>query len=199
MSPLNRILLLITGVLAAYQIAAGIEGLHILPTISYTIAFGILLVAALLMLIFGFETLDSPLVVIVSTVIPLGLSLGLVWDYLAAFRLLYLAFAVVGFLMVMVTRFLSPRKLAVFTLILVHGIAGLTIFLLPFSVVFQGKLSPGFSLVGIGGALMGVGGLLLSFLKAGRPVLARETILSIFPGLLLLTMAVFIAGFRFQQ
>jgi hypothetical protein len=46
---------------------------------------------------------------------------------------------------------------------------------------------------------MGVGGLLLSFLKAGRPVLARETILSIFPGLLLLTMAVFIAGFRFQQ
>jgi len=55
----------------------------------------------------------------------------------------------------------------------------------------------GFSWVGIGGMLIGVGGLLLSFLKAGKPILTRERILSIFPGLLMLTTLAFVIGFTF--
>ena len=47
---LDRILLLVTGVISAYQIAVGIDGFGRLPIISYTIAFGVLLIAALLML-----------------------------------------------------------------------------------------------------------------------------------------------------
>ena len=195
MTPLDRILLLITGLLAAYQIAVGIEGLDTLPMIAYSIAFGVLLVAGLLLIILGFDVLDSPIVVIVSTIIPLALSLGLVWQYLPAFRGLYLAYTVIGFLAVVATRLLPMQnKLPTITLALVHGVAGTVIFLLPITLVIQGKMPAVFALVGVGGALIGVGGLLLSFLKAGRPILGRETILKILPGLLLMMTACFVVG-----
>ncbi|HIE57623.1 MAG TPA: hypothetical protein EYP88_05275 [Anaerolineales bacterium] len=79
----------------------------------------------------------------------------------------------------------------------VHGIAGLTIFLLPIFLPVNGTTAAGFILVGIGGALIGVGGLLLAFLKAGKPILPQQTILTILPGLLLLMTLCFVAGFRF--
>jgi hypothetical protein len=198
MSPLDRILLLVTGLLAAYQIAVGMDGLSTLPTIAYTIAFGVLLVAGLLLIILGFEVLDSPIVVIVSTIIPLSLATGLVWEHLASFRTLYLVFAIVGFLAVTFTRSIpTPGKIPTFVLAIVHGIAGMTIFLLPIILSVQGKTPPLFSLVGVGGALIGVGGLLLSFLKAGRPILSREMILKVLPGLLLLMTICFVAGFKY--
>jgi hypothetical protein len=40
--------------------------------------------------------------------------------------------------------------------------------------------------------------LLLSFLKIGKPILPRETIFRILPGLLLLMTAAFVAGFAFR-
>jgi hypothetical protein len=40
-TPLDRILLLLTCVLAAYQVVAGINGLEDVPIIAYTIAFGV--------------------------------------------------------------------------------------------------------------------------------------------------------------
>lgn len=193
---LDRILLLATGLLAAWQVAVGINGADTLPMIAYTIAFGVLLVASLMILILGFEGLDNPAMVIVSTVIPLSLSLGLVWEHLAAFRTAYLVFVIVGFLAILITRLLPLRnKLPVLVLAVVHGIAGLTIFLLPVIWAFTGRATPGFALVGVGGALIGIGGLLLSFLKAGKPILSRETILKVLPGLLLLMTAAFVAGF----
>ena len=85
LTSLDRILLLVTGILAAYQVAVGIDGFSTLPIIAYTIAFGVLLVAGLLLIILGFEVLDSPIVVIVSTIIPLSLATGLVWQHLASF------------------------------------------------------------------------------------------------------------------
>jgi hypothetical protein len=45
--------------------------------------------------------------------------------------------------------------------------------------------------------LIGLGGLLLSFLKAGKPIVPRETIFKIFPALIVLTTAAFVAGFIF--
>ena len=198
MTPLDRVLLLVTGLLAAYQIAVGMDGLSALPIIAYTVAFGVLLVAGLLLIILGFEVLDSPVVVIVSTIIPLSLATGLVWQHLASFGTLYLIFAIVGFLAVTLTRTLpTPGKIPTIVLAIVHGIAGMTIFLLPIILSIQGKTQPLFSLVGIGGALIGVGGLLLSFLKAGRPILSREAILKVLPGLLLLMTISFVAGFKF--
>ena len=197
-SILARILLLVTGLLAVYQIAFVIDDFSALPLITYTIAFGVLLVAGLLIIILGFEVLDSPVVVIVSTIIPLTLSLGLVWQHLASFRVLYLVFVIIGFLAITITRsFPMSSKLPTIVLAFVHGIAGLTIFLLPIILSMQGQVNPLFSLVGIGGALIGVGGLLLSFLKVGKPILSRETIFKVLPGLLLLMTLCFVIGFKY--
>ena len=198
MPALDRILLLITSLLAAYQIVVGIDQMDNIPIIAYTIAFGVLLVAGLLLIILGFDALDSPIVVIVSTIIPISLALGLVWEHLASYRTLYLVFAIVGFLAVTLTRSMPLQgKFPTMVLAIVHGVAGMTIFLLPIIISIQGQAKPLFSLVGIGGALIGIGGLLLSFLKAGRPILSRETILGVLSGLLLLTTACFVAGFKY--
>jgi hypothetical protein len=199
MSIFDRILLLLTGLLAAWQVAIGIDTFDTLPVIAYTLGFGVLLVAGLLLIILGFEILDSPAVVIVSTLIPLSLALGLAWQYLEDYRTAALIFAIGGFLAVSLTRLIpAPGRIPVFTIAITHGIAGLTIFLLPIILASNGTVRPGFALVGIGGALIGVGGLLLSFLKAGKPILPRETIFRILPGLLLLMTAAFVAGFFFS-
>jgi hypothetical protein len=198
MTALDRTLLFGTVFLSAYQIVVGIDGLSTIPIISYTIAFGVLLVAALLLIILGFDVLDSPVVVIVSTIIPLALSLGLVWEHFASYRAIYLIFTIIGFAAVTLTRMIPMQnRVPTITIAFVHGIAGMTIFLLPIILVVQGVANPAFALVGIGGALIGIGGLLLSFLKAGKPILPRETILRIFPGLLLLMTICFVAGFKF--
>ena len=198
MSALDRVLLLIIVLLSAYQIVVGIDDLSTAPIIAYTIAFGVLLVAGLLLIILGFDVLESPIVVIVSTIIPLTLSLGLVWQHLASYRTVYLIFTIVSFAAVTLTRSIPMQnKLPVITIAITHGIAGVTIFLLPIILSAQGQMNPLFSLVGVGGALIGIGGLLLSFLKTGKPILSRDTIMRLFPILLLLTTAFFVTGFKF--
>lgn len=195
----DRMLLLITVLLAAYQVAVGIDGLSALPIIFYTVAFGVLLVAGLLLIILGFDALDSPVVVIISTIIPLSLSLGLVWEYLASYRTLYLLFAIIGFAAIIVTRsFPMPDKLPIIVLAIVHGAAGTIIFLLPIIFALLGQAKPGFALVGVGGALIGIDRLLLSFLKTGRPIISRKTTLKVFPGLLLVMTAAYVAGFALR-
>lgn len=196
MSATDRILLLSAGILAAWQIVFGIEGAPSLSIVAYTVAFGILLLACLLLIIFGFEILDNPLTVVVSTILPLSLSLGLVWEYWPAWRAAYLVFVILGFAGVALTRLFRPGKAAVVTLAVVHGVAGLVIFLLPIYMSLSGPAPAGFMLVGIGGALIGVGGLLLSFLKMGKPLISRQTILAIFPLLLLSMTAAYVAGFH---
>jgi hypothetical protein len=198
MTILSRILLLLTGLLAAWQVAVGIDGADPLPLVAYTVAFGVLLVAVLLLIILGFDVLESPVVVIVSTIIPLSLSLGLVWEHFISLRVVYFVFTICGFLAIVITRLLPLKnKLPVIILAVIHGIAGLVIFLLPFILSLTGRDSPGFALVGVGGALIGIGGLLLSFLKTGKPILSRTVIFRLLPGLLLLMTAAFVVGFHF--
>ena len=197
-SILDRVLLLLTCLLAAYQIGFVIDDFSTLPMIAYTIAFGVLLVSGLLIILLGIEVLESPVVVIVATVIPLTLSLGLVWQHLESFKVLYLVYAIIGFFAILVTRS-SPMsgRLPTIVLALVHGIAGMTIFLLPIFLSIQGLTRPLFSLVGIGGALIGLGGLALSFLKAGKPILSKEIILKILPVILFSMTLCFVVGFKY--
>jgi hypothetical protein len=197
-SIINRVLLLLTALLAAYQVAIGVDGLDTFAIVFYTIAFGVLLIACLLIIILGFDVLDSPLVVIVSTIIPLSLSLGLVWEYLNEYRIPYLLFTILGLLAVVITRRYFSGRLAVISLAIDHGISGLVIFLLPILLSLMGYTNLGFALVGIGGALIGTGGLLLSFLRTDRPILSRERILSLLPGLLLTMTFTFVAGFALR-
>ncbi len=197
LSILDRVLLLVTCLLAAYQVVDGINGLENIPTIAYTIGFGVLLVAGLLIIILGFDVLNSRVVVMFSTIIPLSLSLGLVWEHVDNLRLPYLVFGVVGCLAVIVTRSIHlPTNLSTLILALVHGVAGMVLFFLPSILAAQGDARPGFALVGLGGALIGLAGLLLYFLKTGRPIVSREIILRIFPALYLLMTLAFVAGFK---
>jgi hypothetical protein len=196
LTPLDRLLLLLTGLLAAWQVVSGINGLGEVPIIAYTVGFGVLLVAGLLLVILGFDVLDSPIVVIVATVIPLSLSLGLVWQHLPAWRSAWLVFTAAGFLAILLTRLLPVGgSLPTIILALIHGVAGLLIFLLPAVLAAKGVVHPGFALVSFGGALIGIGGLFLSFLKAGHPILPRRVILRILPALLLLMTLAFVTGF----
>jgi hypothetical protein len=199
MSGLDRILLLVTGLLAAYQVAVGIEGLGNFPIWCYTVSFGVLIIAALLMIILGFEILDSSAVVIVSTIIPLSLAAGLIAEFRSASATGFLIFAVAGFIALIITRWIMHSRISIPVLIVVHGISGITIFALPIYLAVTGETQSAFALVGVGGMLIGVGGLLLSFLKAGKPILSRNTILTILPVLLLLTTAAFVAGFAFAR
>ena len=192
---LDRILLLVTGLLAAYQVGFGVESAGLIPEISYMVAFGVLLVAGLLIIILGFEVLDSPAVVVVATIIPLSLSIGLVAQFYREWILPYAVFAVLIFLVILGTRFGGSRGAKVASVIIGHTVAGLTIFLAPLLLSFSGKTPGLFALVGVGGALIGLGGILLSFLKVGKPLLSKKTILTVLPGLLLIMMICFNIGF----
>ncbi len=194
-STLDRVLLLITGLLASYQIVEGIKNAGTRAITAYTVSFGVLLVAGLLLIILGFEILDSPLVVIVSTIIPLSLSLGLVFEHLSSWGNTYAIFAIIGLLAIIYSRYKMTGRFSFIPVAVVHGISGLLIFLLPIIFSIQGKSASGFIWVGIGGALIGVGGLLLTFLKSGKPILSKETILTVLPVLLLLMTLAFVVGF----
>ena len=192
----DRILLLLTGILVGYQIAFGINALEIIPTIGYMIAFGVILIASLLIIIMGFEVLDSPVVVVISTLIPLSLSAGLIAEYKPEWLVMYLSYVVIGFLIVLISRFRGGKIIRVVSLAIVHGIAGMVIFLLPIFFSVSGNTPAGFSLVGIGGALIGLGGVLLSFLKSGKPILSKNMILKVLPALLFAMMLCFVIGFQ---
>ena len=197
-SILDRILLLFTVLLAAYQISFGLYSLNPLATWSYTVGFGVLMVASLLLIILGFEGLESQPVVIVSTLIPLSISLGLVAEHLPQFTIPYLVFVILGFAAITITRYTVEGKTATIVLAVTHGIAGSLITFLPIVLSLQGTVSAGYILVGLGGAMIGVGGLLLAFLKAGKPILSQKTILTVFPILLLLMTSAFVYGFTFR-
>ena len=171
MTSIDRLLLLLMGILAGYQVAVGINGLGTVPITAYTIGFGVLLVAGLLLIILGFEVLDSPIVVIVSTVIPLSIALGLAWEHLASYRTPYLLFTLIGFLAVVLTRSIPIHgKLPTIIIAIVHGIAGMTIFLLPSILAANGTMQPAFALVGLGGAMIG----LAAGSRERRPTVPRD-------------------------
>ena len=196
MSALDRALLLLTCLLAAYQIVVGIDKLSSTPIIAYTIGFGVLLLSALLLFILGFGVLDNSIVVIISTIIPLSISTGLIWEHLASYRTFYMIFAIVGFLAVILTRSMqTPTNLRMTVLAIVHGISGLIIFLLPILLSIYRRTSPDFALVGVGGALMGLEGLILSFSKF-QALVSKETVRRFLPWLLLITTVCFVAGFK---
>lgn len=199
MTILNRLILLLTGHLAGYMIVAGIEGLHIWTTLYYTIAFGVLTLSCLLLMLFGYEILNNIMVVVVATLIPLSLSLGIISSYLPKFKFGYLIFAVFGLALIFLTRIRKQGKLATMVLAVVHGLAGLLITFLPIILSLKNITSPWFSLVGFGGALIGLAGLLLAFLKTGKAILSQKLIYSSFPTLLLVVTALFVAGLSFSQ
>ncbi|MCK5635611.1 MAG: hypothetical protein KAI06_11005 [Anaerolineales bacterium] len=193
-TPLDRIALLVTSLIAAYQVVGGVDGLPVLATWAYTAAFGVLIISSLLMIINGFDVLDSPLVVIIATIIPLGLSLGMVIENLPDWHLAYLAFVLVGFSSILLSRYILPERAAAITLSLVHGIAGLIIIGLPIALVLQTEKPMLYLFVSLGGALIGTGGMLFALLKTGKLILSADKIFTVLPWILTLMSAAFVLG-----
>jgi hypothetical protein len=164
----------------------------------YTIVgFVVLLIAGVLLVLFTYDALSSPLVVVVAVLIPAGISAGVMAKTYPQFEIPYLIFAVIGLLTIAATRALGPPSLATIVLIIVHTVAGLTIFFMPISAVTRNRAGSGFLWVTAGGALIGLGGIALAFLKTGRQFLffSADFVFAILAPLLLLMTLAFTAGF----
>ncbi|MCK5069215.1 MAG: hypothetical protein KAR01_01690, partial [Desulfocapsa sp.] len=103
--------------------------------------------------------------------IPFSLAAGLVVRFYPEKATLYLAVLAVGLLLIGGSKFLGMPTLAKIVYPVFHSIAGLTIFIIPILAVKQGKMSPGFYGVTVGGTLIGLGGISLGFLTAGKQLL----------------------------
>ena len=193
---INRIMLFLMVLMSSYQVIIAGNSQRILAVWALTIGFGVLVVSGLMIIIMGNDVLEKPLVVIVSTVIPLTISLGLVAEFFPAAAAYYLLFAVAGLALIIFTRIKATGKSASIILATVHGISGLVIFILPIYLAIDSIHPVGLIWVSIGGAFIGIGGLLLSFLRAGRQILSQEMIFNLLPSLLFFTTLSFTFGFN---
>ena len=196
----DRLTLLLTGLVAIYllwRFFGRYRQTGKTYDIYYMIAFAVLLVAGLLLIAFTYAALENPLVVIVAVLIPAGISLGLVAQFLPQYEKGYLAFALIGLIAIAITRFTGPSGLATVILIIVHSAAGLLLFGLPLWATRQGKAPAPFVMVTVGGALIGLGGIALAFLKTGGQLLffSGELVMAILAPLLLLMALAFAWGF----
>jgi hypothetical protein len=191
---INKIFLLLIALLAAYQVVTGGHGTNQITIWSYTIGFGTLVVSSIITMIVGFDTFDKPLVIIISALIPLSISNGLVSQISSNLASLYLVFAVIGFLIIILTRFLRNKVIANLTLSLIHAISGLTILILPFYLVINHTFPMNLLFFSVGGIIMGIGGLVIFWDQKEGTILRRNTKYNYLPGLLLLSTILFSLG-----
>jgi len=199
MNLFDRITLLATGLVAIYMIwrfYSRFSKERKLYDQYYILGFAVLLVSGLLLIFLGFEVLASPYVLTVASLIPLGISLGLMNQYFPNWKKVYSWFALIGFLAIAFTSITgSPLKKVAVPVF--HGVAGLIIFLGPIVACLRDEAPKGFWWVGVGGALIGLGGIALAFLTAGSQLLffSQEFVLTILAPLLLLMTLAFTWGF----
>jgi len=194
---LDNLFLLLTGLTAAYllwRFYTRWSKEKKLYDLYYGMGFLVLLVSGLLLIFLGLGILASPYVLTVASLIPLGISMGLVEQYFPQYKKAFKWFALVGFLAIAISAIFGieiGRKISV---PLFHGVAGLVIFLGPF---FAKKAAKGFWWVGIGGLLIGLGGIALAFISMDSQLLffSPTFVMTILTPLLLLMTLAFTLGF----
>jgi hypothetical protein len=205
MTVFDQIVLLLTGLVAAYLTFRFYQDYQSKdpkprPNIPYMVSFVVLLVSGLLLIFFGWDILPRPEIIAVTTLLPLGIAVGLVCEfYKDKFGMPYKIFALVGFLAIVLTRFIPdvPRALQIISIATVHSVFGLTVFIVPILVVKAGKAPSGFLFVTVGEALIGLGGIALTFLKSDGQLLffSGDFVMAILAPLLLLMALAFTFGF----
>jgi len=201
MTIFDQIVLLLTGLTAAYiawRFYTRYSKEKALYDIYYMMGFVVLLISGVLLIIGGWDLLASPYVLTVATLIPLGISMGLMNQFVPKYKKIYSWFALLGLLTIAITSiFDMPFKSIAVPLF--HGVAGLVIVGVPLYLCLVAKTAPkGFGMVSVGGILIGIGGMALAFLKAGKPlfgIFTAEFILMILAPLLLLMTLSFTWGF----
>lgn len=197
MFTLDNLFLLLTGLTSAYLLwrfyTRWSKG-KTLYDVYYIMGFLVLLVSGLLLIFLGMGILASPYVLTVASLIPLGISMGLVEQYFPQYKRVFKWFALVGILAIAVTSIAGIELGRKISVPLFHGVAGLVIFLGPF---FAKGAAKGFWMVGIGGLLIGLGGIALAFIASGAQLLffSPEFVMTILTPLLLLMTLAFTWGF----
>ena len=199
MSLFDQIVLLLTGLAALYLIYifyGRYKKEKKLHDLYYILGFAVLFVSGVLLIFFGWDILASPWVLTVSSLIPLGISLGVANQFYKEWKKYFAWYALIGLLAIAGTSFFGPEYKK-FAVPLFHGVAGLIIFLGPIFAEKSGKAAKGFWWAGIGGMLIGIGGIALAFVTMGSQLLffSPEFILQILAPLLLLMTLAFGMGF----
>ena len=202
MTILDRITLLITGLIAIYTIwrlYSRYSTSRKLYDLYYMMGFIVLLISGLLLIFLGWDILSSPFVLTVATLIPLGISMGLMNQYFPKWKKAYAWFALIGLIAIAITS-VSGSDLKKIAVPVFHGIAGLIIFLAPIKLSLEKKAPQGFWWVGVGGALIGLGGIALAFLVSESQLLffSQDLVMTILAPLLLMMTLAFGWGFTRQ-
>ncbi|HHJ53889.1 MAG TPA: hypothetical protein ENJ89_11890 [Caldithrix abyssi] len=190
----DRILFLLTALVAGIKIVNGMDHHTVLSIWFYTVSLGILVLASLLLLLFGYELLSNRFVPVVTTLIPTALSIGLVHDHLPQMTLSYGVLLGVIYLISVWVRFTATEKTAALVLALTHGISGLLVFVLPI-VLYSSYGEPVRLLfVSLGGVIIGSEGIVLTLQKIGFRKVKIETIFAWFSIMLFAATVAFVGG-----
>ena len=112
-----------------------------------------------LLFVWGREVLLNKWTVLLAFFYPMGLILSLVWKFFPEKRLVFTLFAISGWLFILVAHTYS-KDWGSFAVALVHGGAGLGLFLIPLVLNGRGAVPAGFQWFSLGSlvlALMGFG------------------------------------------
>lgn len=193
-SIINRIIFLLTGIVAGYQIISGMDTYSNLTIFYFTVAFGVLLLASLLLLLMGFEIMENNYVAVIAALIPITLSLGMINNRLPEYHFLYAIIIGLGFLVAIYLRFYGAEKIASLSFGIIHGVSGMFIFFIPIVLLLSSSIELQYGFVSLGGVFIGLGGMLLAFVKGGKPILSKETVISLFPIILFIATTAFVIG-----
>lgn len=197
MTFLDQIILVLMVLVSIYLVKRHRWAYHVtgdVHWIYYMVSFAILVIAGVLLVLWGYELLSATLVTYIATLIPLGLATGLVTEFYPKFEKAYLSFAIIGLVAIVITRSVIGWG-EVLTLSLVHSIAGLTIVVTPIWLSLSKRVNASFNGIAAGGILIGVGGIALACLKMDIPLLNESLIHTILAPLLLLMTVAYAVGF----
>ena len=193
-SALNRMLLMLTSVVAAYEIVAGLNPFDELASFYLTVSFGVVILASLLIFIFGFEVLNHPGVAAVAALIPLSFSAALIRIFLPGLHVFYLIFALAGLSAIGLSKKFLKDPASTAVVAGVHGVAGIVVVILPLVLTFMGKTGSQFLFVSLGGLIIGSLGTMLVLSGSWFTMFNRRLLLSVLPFSLFLTTLSFVIG-----
>lgn len=190
----ERALILATAMLASYQIAVGIEGRGLVPVGLYTIAFGLILVTALVSIVVENGLLEKRSAHVAAAIVPLALSLGLSVEYHPPYFPVCLILWLTALLGLLLAA--SGRSSATGSLALVYTATGAIIVLITLFESIQGVAPRRALWVACTGAILLIEGLWLAGrLRTQNPETSPELSLRVYLLLAFLISATTALGF----
>jgi len=198
---LDIILLLATGLTAVYIVWRFWQRYSWekkVYALYYIMGFAVLFISGVLLIILKYEVLATAWVLTVASLIPFGLSVGIVRQYFGKYTKPYIWFATIGLAAIAYSAFTGSNIKAIAVPIF-HGVAGTIIVFGPFLVKKYGECNPakGFKWVSLGGVTISAAGMALAFLNAGSQLLffSVGVVNAILAALLLIMALAFAWGF----